>query len=163
MAISLVSLLLNVWVAGFHPFYISMTEINHNAAKRSLEVSVRIFADDFEESLRKSCHCKIALIKPSDKAAIDNEVSAYISNHLQISVDGVPATLIYEGYQHEEGSIWSHFEIKNIQSFKKLEISNSLLYDVKQEQVNMIHIKAKGKHKSDKVDYPSRLVSFDFN
>ena len=30
-----------------HPIHVSVTEINHNAADKTLEVSVRIFTDDF--------------------------------------------------------------------------------------------------------------------
>ena len=36
-----------------HPFYIAMTDINFNKQDKALEVSVRIFTDDFESALRK--------------------------------------------------------------------------------------------------------------
>jgi hypothetical protein len=34
-----------------HPFYVSVTEISQNATDKSLEVSCKFFADDFEQTL----------------------------------------------------------------------------------------------------------------
>ena len=149
-------------VSAVHPFFISMTDINHNAASKSLEVSVRIFSDDFEKTLKANCKCKVELLTPTDKRAMDKIVNTYVTRHLLIMLDGKPATLEFAGYQPEEGSIWSYFEIKNVPSFSKIDITNSLLYDYKNEQVNMVHIKANGKEKSDKLDYPEKNLAFTF-
>ena len=40
--------------AAVHPFYVSVTEINQNAAEKSLEISCKFFADDFEQTLEKA-------------------------------------------------------------------------------------------------------------
>ena len=32
-----------------HPFHVSVIEINHNAADKNLEISCKIFTDDFEK------------------------------------------------------------------------------------------------------------------
>lgn len=37
-----------------HPFHVSTTEINHNAKDKSLEITCRIFTDDFEAILGKN-------------------------------------------------------------------------------------------------------------
>ena len=34
---------------GFHPFYVSVTEINHNAENHTLEISCKMFGEDLEE------------------------------------------------------------------------------------------------------------------
>ena len=162
MVVSVVQWLMLGVATIAHPFFISMTEINHNATNKTLEVSVRIYADDFEKALSKNCNCKIQLLKPTDKPAMDKAVSTYIANHLQIKVDGQPAALQYAGYQEEEGSIWTYFEVKNVASVKKVEITNSLLYEYKEEQINMVHVKANGKERSDKLDYPERSLVFVF-
>jgi Domain of unknown function (DUF6702) len=39
--------------AHTHPLYISVTEINHNAKDRILEVSCKIFTNDLETVLEK--------------------------------------------------------------------------------------------------------------
>ena len=145
-----------------HPFFISMTEVNYNAPAKKLEVSVRIFADDFEKALAKDCSCKVDLSLPANKAATDKMVSDYISRHLSIAVDGKPVVLQYEGYQMEEGSVWSYFEVKNIATVKKIDINNNLLYEYNTSQINMVHVKANGNEQSDKLEYPDRVLGWGF-
>jgi hypothetical protein len=53
----MVNILVQWLMAGIlslvHPFYISMVEINHNAKDATVEISVRIFTEDFEKTLQK--------------------------------------------------------------------------------------------------------------
>src|SRR3954464_1671136 len=93
----------------FHPFYISMTEINFNNKSKSLEVSVRIFTDDFEKTLRKKCNCKVDLLAVNEKKAMEKAVNDYVQQHLQIKIDGRLQALEFAGYQQEEESIWNYF------------------------------------------------------
>lgn len=152
------------WVIGAfltlsHPFFVSMTDIKHNVTEQSVEVSVRIFTDDLETIIKKNCACKIDLMKPVDKAQADILISAYIKNHLTISADGKPLTLGYVGYELQDGSIWSYFEVKNITSVKQMNITNSLLHDYKDQQVNMIQVKANGNSKTVKLDFPTTTAT----
>lgn len=145
-----------------HPFFISMTDINYNNKSRSVEVSVRIFTDDLEKTLKKNCNCKVDLTNPADKKAMDNVLSSYISNHLSVKINGTAQSLSFSGFQKEEESTWAYFEIKNISSFKNLELHNSLLHDYKNEQINMVHVKANGKEQTDKLDFPETVFSASF-
>ena len=147
---------------SLHPFFISMTDINHNSNARSLEVSVRIFTDDFEKTLRQSCNCKVDLTAPKDKMAMEKQLNTYILNHLRIKVDGQNQPLEFIGYQKEEESTWTYFSIKNVSHFKKIDIVNTLLHDYKEEQINMIHVKANGKELTDKLDFPNSSFSTSF-
>lgn len=162
MVVAVIQWLLVSMAGAVHPFYISMTDIKHNAASKTVEVSVRIYADDFEETLRKACNCKIELLKPVNKTAMDKAIQDYIVRKLQIKVNGQATTLQYAGFQQEESSIWSYFEIKEVQTIKKLDISNTLLHDYKQEQINMVHVKANGTTRSDKLDYPHQNLTFSY-
>ena len=146
----------------FHPFYISMTEMNYNQRDKQIEISVRIFTNDFEKTLRKNCHCKIDLQEGKEKKAMETQVNAYILRHLQIKIDGQPENPVFSGFQQEEESTWSYFVIKNIAQVKKMEIDNSLLYDYTNEQINMLHVKANGKEQTDKLDFPQKIYSINY-
>jgi len=142
-----------------HPFYISMTDINYNNKSQSLEVSVRIFTDDFEKTLRKNCNCKVDLLSASDKKAMEPVINNYIQKHLQLKIDGKMCSLEFVGYSQEEESTWNYFQVKNVTQLKRIDISNTLLHDYKEEQINMLHISANGKDQTEKLDYPNRLFS----
>ncbi len=52
-----------------HPLFISVTEIEHNAKEKSLEVSCKIFTDDFERTLRAAYKTKVDLLDAKLKPA----------------------------------------------------------------------------------------------
>ncbi len=146
-------LYVSIWL---HPFYISMTELMYKPNSRTLQVSVRIFTDDFEKTLRKNCNCKVDLSLSDNKPAMNTLVQQYILQHLSIQVNGKTATLLYKGYQKEEESTWTYFEATSISTPKKIIITNSILHDYKTEQINMLHINANGKEQTEKLDYPKQ-------
>ena len=55
-------------VEALHPFYISITEINHNAKDKTLEISCKMFAEDLEETLDKNYKTEVDLSLAKDKA-----------------------------------------------------------------------------------------------
>lgn len=147
----------------FHPFFVSVADVNHNPKTKSLEVSVRIFTDDFEKTLRKNFpSSKVDLLHPVDKAATNKMVNQYVSNHLQINVDGKPQLLNYVGYEQIEESIWCYFEIPNISSMKKISLDDTVLYDWQPKQTNMCLVHYAGSEKTRELSNPDGKVSFDF-
>ncbi len=148
--------------AVLHPFFVSVIDINQNNKDKSLEVSVRIFAEDFEATLKKYGNTKLDLLHPTDKAATDKLVNAYLQSKLQLKVDGKPVTMHYIGYEQRLESIWVYLEVDNITTLKKLDVNCNLLYEFEQKQTNILHVKANGGEKSFKLDNPKASTSFEF-
>ena len=65
-------------IALFHPFFISVIDIQHNNKEATLEISVRTFTDDLEKMINKEYHVQIDLNDPKQKtkAEADAEVEA---------------------------------------------------------------------------------------
>jgi hypothetical protein len=162
MVNSFVQWMMGALLAVIHPFFVSMTDIKHNAAEQSVEVSVRIFTDDLEQTIKKNCACKIDLIKPADKAKADQLIAGYVTKHLSLVADGKTLALSYVGYEIQEGSVWSYYEVKKITAVKQLQITNSLLHDYKDQQVNMIQVNANGYRKIVKLDFPNTKTAVSF-
>src|SRR5215218_781090 len=68
-----------------HPFFISVTEIQQNTAEKTLEISCKFFADDFEETLEKIYKTHLDIASGKDKGAFDQFIPDYISRHLQLT------------------------------------------------------------------------------
>ena len=145
-----------------HPLYISISEINHNAADKNLEVSVKIFADDFEKTLAAVNRTKIDLSAPPDKATADKMVAAYVKTHLLIKLDNKPVTLEFVGYEKESDAIWSYFQVANTAAPKKIDVVNSLLFESYDKQINLMHVAVSGNRKSTRLNYPDKEASFSF-
>ena len=145
-----------------HPFFVSVIQIDQNTKEKSLEISVRIFTEDFEATLKKYGNTKLDLIHPTDKAASNKLVNSYLQSKLQLRVDGKPVTMHYIGYEQRLESIWVYLEVDNIATLKKLDVTCNLLYEFEQKQTNILHIKANGSDKSFKLDNPKNSTSFEF-
>lgn len=145
-----------------HPFHVSVVEINHNANDKTLEISCKIFTDDFEKVLAQNYRAKVDLINPPDKAAMDTLVKKYILSHLTILADGRPVALTYLGFERESEAVYSYVEADNVPAVKKLMISNQLMHDLFTDQINLMHVKVGEIRKSTKLDYPKTRAEFEF-
>ena len=150
----------NLSITGVpHPFYVSVTEINHNAADKTLEISCKMFTEDLEEILEKNNKTILDITVEKDKSAFDKYIPDYVAKNLVISVDGKPVKLSYVGFEREKESVYSYFQIDNISSVKKIDISNSILYDFNENEINIMHVTINGNRKSTKVSFPEKSAS----
>ncbi len=154
--------ILLLFVNFLHPFYVSVTEIRHNDRNKTLEVSSRMFFDDFEAALEKQYHVKIDILKPSDKKAVDRLIDDYVRKHLVLTLDGKKVTLQYTGYEIEEDGAWCYFSVPNIDKINKLTVVNNILFEEHSSQINMLHVIAAGARKSTKLDNPKDKAVFSF-
>jgi hypothetical protein len=145
-----------------HPFHVSVVEIEHNAGDKTLEISCKIFTDDFETILAKNYKSKVDLINPPNKAAMDTLVKKYILSHLSVRANGKQLILNYLGFENESEAAYGYIEVENLPAVSKLEITNSILFDKFDDQVNIMHVKVGGNRKSTKLNYPDREASFSF-
>ncbi|HNA16253.1 MAG TPA: hypothetical protein PLA61_12250 [Ferruginibacter sp.] len=146
-----------------HPIYVSVTEIEHNAKDKTLEISCKIFTDDFEKTLRQqNNNTFVDLISPKDRPAMEKLVAAYVTKHLQVKADGKPVALQYIGYEQEEEGIVSFYQVNNIASVRKLDITDNILFEYKKEQISIIHAIVNGNRKSTKLNNPDEKASFEF-
>ena len=151
------------YMSVIHPFFVSMTDINYNAADKDMEISVRIFTDDLENAVRKyHTGIKVDILHPADQKQMDAFVNDYIQKKLQLQVNGKPVQMSFVGYEQQSESIWTYFEVSNVTAVQKIGITNSLLHDYNTNQINMMHVKANGKEQSDKLDYPDTDALFLF-
>jgi hypothetical protein len=145
-----------------HPFHVSVIEINHNATDKTLEVSCKIFTDDFEKVLAKNYKAKTDLINPPNKAAMDTLVKKYLSTHLAIKADGRPVSFHYLGFENESEAAYGYIEVENIATVKRIDVSTTIMHDMFDDQVNIIHTIVGGKRISNKLEYPNKETSFSF-
>jgi hypothetical protein len=149
-------------VSLIHPFFVSVIEINHNAKEATVEISVRVFTEDFEKTLQKRTTTRLDIIKPPDNAFLDKQIGAYLAEKIRLKVNGQPVTFHYLGHEVQKESVWSYMEVEKIADVKKIELDCSLLYDFEKGQSNIIHVKNKGADKSYKLDYPKNIAVFEF-
>lgn len=145
-----------------HPLHVSTTEVNFNAKDKTLEVSCRIFTDDFESILAKLYKQKTDLSKPEMKTAMDELVKKYLTTHLQIKANGKVAVLNYVGFEIDHEATNIYLEAEKISTVKSIEIDNTILYDLFNDQMSIVHVVKNGNRKSSKILYPDKKFTANF-
>jgi hypothetical protein len=148
--------------ATTHPIYVSVTEIQHNAKDKTLEISCKIFTSDFEAILKSKTKSKVNLLQPADKTLMESLVNQYIQQHLKIKVDGNLKPMNFLGYEQNEDAIQSFFEINDVATLKKIEVQDDILYEYKSEQISIVHVVVNGNRKSTKLVNPDNSVSLNY-
>ena len=162
MALLLHKWLLLSYAALVHPLFVSVTEINHNAQEKTLEISCKAFTDDLEKAIEKSVNVKLDLFNVKDKTATEKAVAEYFKKHLVLKSDGKPLQMEFIGFEREGEATWSYFQVNNIPAVKRIEITDNILYEASNDQINLLHVTVNGNRKSTKLDFPNTHVAFDF-
>ena len=162
MVASLYKWLMLGMLGFFHPFYVSVTEINYNAKEKTLELSNKVFLEDLEKTLKKQLGVPVELTSPKEPKKAQQQVSDYVKKHLQIKIDGKPVTLEFVGYEAEGASLWSYYQVPNIGAVHKIEVSNNLLYETYEAQISIVHAQVGADKKSTRVTNPDTNMSFEF-
>ncbi len=145
-----------------HPIFVSVTEMELNAKEKTLELSCKLFTDDFEKTLRLNYHTQVDLINPKDRVAMDKLVNDYIQKHLKITADGRLLNLKYLGYELIEEAVYAYFESPKIEKLNNVSLFNNLLYEYSKEQMGLVHITVNGNRKSTKLNYPADKATIQF-
>ena len=148
--------------AVLHPLFISVTEIEHNKKEKTVEISCKIFTDDFEKTLRMNTKQKVDLLNPALKSQMEKLVNGYIQKHLIVQIDSRQVAMKFIGYEQQEEGISSYFQIDNIASIKKIQVFNNLLYEFNVQQMGIIHAIVNGNRKSSKLNNPEANELFEW-
>lgn len=145
-----------------HPLHVSTTEVNFNAKDKTLEISCKIFSDDFESILARLYKQKTDLSNPNMKAAMDELVKKYLLSHLQIKTNGKATTLNYVGFEIDHEATNIYLEVEKVSAVKSIEVNNTILYDLFDDQMSIVHIVKGATRKSSKILYPEKRFVANF-
>ncbi len=159
----LAGLLLFVLFSGFrypHPYYVSMTELGWNPKEMQMEMAVRIFTDDLEAALRNLCKCPADLSQPASREALAPQVFAYVARNLKVRAGNSTLEFKPVGIEKEEESTWIFLEAPLAGLPSGVQVTNSLLYDTRQQQINFVRYRAPGIDQTRQVRNPDTFIRF---
>lgn len=146
--IILVSLFALFSFSAVHKYYVSITQIEYVEDKQSVQIISRIFVDDIEKLVRQRYDKNITLNDGQDEVIIDGYVKKYLSEKIYISINGTPSILKFIGKEYDDDIMRCYLEIENVASIKSFEIQNKVLFDIFEEQKNIVRNNINGKNKT---------------
>ncbi|HBH25231.1 MAG TPA: hypothetical protein DDY13_17660 [Cytophagales bacterium] len=133
---------------AWHPFHVSVCDIYFDSRKNELQVAQRIFLDDFENALRKSSGRDIDLVKIYDSDRGQKLITDYLARNFRVKFKGEKTILKYVGAEIEEDVIWCYFTISPVRSMRQIEMKNTILFELFDDQSNLVHFNFNDKTKS---------------
>jgi hypothetical protein len=140
--------LLSGFKSGAHEFYLSVTEIEYNNEKQSLQIITRVFIDDFEDVLNERYGADLQLSEEAEEGAVAENISKYLKQKLRLQVNGEELQLNYLGKEYDADQLVLYIEVENLAPFNKIEVTNEILTDLFDDQKNVVHVKVNDKTKS---------------
>ena len=121
-----------------------------------------MISEDLESILRNKNGGAVDLASVPDKAKNEGMINTYLQQNISIKLDGMPMKLSMVGFEKEKESVYAYFEVKNLSTPKKIEIKNTVLYDLTKDQSQIVHVVIAGKRQSKKLSYPNSSLVFNY-
>jgi hypothetical protein len=134
---------------SFHKFYMGVFQVNYAAEKRMIQITSRIFVDDLNKGMEKKYHKKTYVGTDKETPADVDLLKKYLSENFIIKINGQSRPVVFLSKEVEADDVLvCYSRIKDVDKFKTIEISNTILLDWNNEQQNITHVVAFGIKKS---------------
>lgn len=147
-----------------HPMHVSVTEITFDEKEKELEIVSRIFIDDLELAIRAAKgQPEINLLEPVAPFTTDQLVQEYVQQRIKISLDGKTQPVVYLGSEKEGEAILCYIQVKNVKKWKSIEVFNSVITELHNDQSNLVHVTVRNQVKSLRLmkDTPAGKLTFE--
>ncbi len=131
-----------------HKFYVSVTNIEHSKADKALQITTRIFIDDFQRVLEERYELKEELTVEKNPKVVEGFMQKYLTKKIKIWVNGELKTINFLGKKYEDDVTVCYLEIEGVKNVQSLKIENGLLYEIEEDQQNLVHVKINNSRKS---------------
>jgi uncharacterized protein DUF6702 len=143
-----------------HPFHVSVCDIEFNEKIKSIQVSQRLFMDDFELALSKRFGINLMIDDNSASQYRDSLIQVYLVENLKLKINGKDWKHVYIGNEIEEDGMWCYIEYEGVKKLNTLEVTSTILLDSFEDQANIIHFSYGDYTKSIKLDRLKKTGTF---
>jgi len=124
-----------------HPIHIGVTQLDYDRPTQALQITHKLFVDDFEDELEKKYQVRLNLGTATENPKADEYIIKYLSSHFGLSVNGDDATISWVGKEIEKEAIWIYMEISKVKKIKSLEVRHEVMLEAFDDQRNLVHFK----------------------
>ena len=130
-----------------HKYYVSTSLFNFTEDS-SLQITLKVFKDDLSNAISDTYLDQ----KTDDLNLIDElyfkQVDKYINSKISILIDDKKFEMDYLGLETKNDMYVCYLEIENLPIYSNMVISNKILFEIFDDQQNIIHVKRNDKRQS---------------
>ncbi len=125
--------------AGAHPIHASLTQLRYDAARRTVDVSIRLFAQDVLDALKR---------RGPGTTAPAADAPGYALARFALYLGDRPLSLEACGVRQSGDLLWLCLAARGAPGLAGLTVSNRLLVELFDDQVNIVQADADGRRLS---------------
>ncbi len=133
---------------AFHKIHVSVAQVEFNQKSQSVEIVVRVYADDLENALSQQAKRQIKIDPATAKndKRIGEAVIAYLRDNFELkSKSGRPVKLGWVGIESQADMFWLYVEGKMLDGLDGSQLRNRIFFDLFDDQVNIVNTKIQNK------------------
>tara|TARA_R110002074_G_scaffold134841_1_gene279201 strand:- start:3406 stop:3915 length:510 start_codon:yes stop_codon:yes gene_type:complete len=133
-----------------HKFYISVTSVEYSDKDRALQITTRIFIDDFEKVLQERYGIKGSLATKEESDMADAYIEKYLRTKFMVEINDRPVDFDFLGKEYDNDIMICYLEVPKIDmsTATSISVENEVLMDIFEEQKNVVHFKLGNQKKS---------------
>ena len=131
-----------------HPYYVSTLEIDYRPDRMALQITMRVFTDDWQLMLNTHYDKTLRLDPDTDTEKVLTHSSDYFQQHLELKLNGTDVTPSVLGKEYQDDQLLLYLEIAGVAELQTLAVSNRILFAELEGQQNIVRIKTPTKRKS---------------
>ena len=133
-------ILLPLFAFTMHKYYLSSTKIEYKKESKTIQITMRFFIDDLQETINRTYNKKFELALPNEPEEIDSLINNYISKKLDVIINTNKKAHSFLVKEYNNDEIYLYLEIENVEYINSIEIKNNTLMEIFPEQQNIIKL-----------------------
>jgi hypothetical protein len=148
--------------AWLHPVHVSVTNLDLDPAGGKVELSVKIFADDFQDLILHKYGVQLNIIEQEDPGDNITAVNEYMQEALQLVFNGNETVdLQFVDAKLNEEAIWLFYSYNHHSKIRKVDIVNRVMLEKFNDQTNLMIVTFNEKQNGYRLDNKTTDLSFN--
>jgi hypothetical protein len=145
-----------------HPVHVSITNLDLDPVRGKVELSVKIFADDFQDLILHKYGVQLNIVEQVDPGENISAVNEYMQESLQLVFnDDETVILQFVESKLNEGAIWLFYSYEHPGKIQKVDIVNRVMLEKFSDQTNLMIVTYDEKQNGYRLDNKTTELSFN--
>ncbi len=123
-----------------HKYYVSVLEISLNEKSNQLELSLKVFNDDWQNALDKRLGRPVLIGSHNQYKKLDSLAYSYLEDNLSLKVNDKHVKLNFLGSEIEDEATWIYFYVDITSDIESIEVQDKILTELFDEQRNVVQL-----------------------
>ncbi len=123
-----------------HKYYISLTKIDFIENKKTVQITMRFFIDDIENTLQSRYNVQLGLATKDENKKTNFYLEKYINQKFIVTINNKEKAYKYLGKEYDNDVVFFYLEITDVDKIDEIEIQNNMLMEFFEEQENYIKL-----------------------